>query len=138
MKAIRWPFWAGLGAAVAVWLVLGFTLPQTINLNDIFNVAALSAFFAALAFIAVYTIAGLTGPAKWWRSNVGTYLVLAAVSVLLIVAPIAFAVMFHHGLLNTWWWAWTYVCAHFLAAAMWAALGWLWLRGRVANGNGKP
>lgn len=133
MKAIRWPFWAGLAAAAAAWLILGFTLPYTTNLNDVFNVAALSAFSAALAFIVIYTIAGVLGPAKWWRTNVGTFLVLAAASVCIIVGPTAWAVLFHHGLIDTWWLAWGYVGGHILAAAMWGALGWLWIR----SPNGK-
>jgi hypothetical protein len=136
VKAIRWPFWAVLAVMVAAWVVLGFTLPgQAVNLNDVYDVAALAAFGAALLFIVVYTIAGLTGPAKWWRNNIGTYLVLAAGSVLFIVGPVAFAVLFHHGLLDTWWWAWAYTGGHFLTAVMWALLGWLWLRNRTPDGG---
>lgn len=135
MRAIRWPFWAILGAGFAAWLVLGLTLPQSVNLNDVFNVAAVATFLAAALFIVVWTVAGLTGPRKWWTNNVGTYLVLAAASVLCIVGPIAYAVAFHHGVLNTWWLAWCYVGGHFLAAAVWALLGWLWVRQSV---NGSP
>lgn len=133
MKPIRWPFWAILAAGAVAWVILGFTLPQTINLNDVFNVAALCCFFAALLFIVVYTVAGLAGPAKWWRNNIGTYLVLAAGSVLAIVGPVAFAVLFHHGMIDTWWWAWSWVGGHFLGATMWALLGWLWVRNRPAS-----
>lgn len=133
MKPIRWPFWASFAAAVAGWLILGFTLPYNTSMNDVFNGCATAAFGAALLFIVVYTVAGLRGPAKWWRNNVGTYLVFAAVSVLLIVGPIAFAVLFHHGQLNTWWWAWTWVGGHFLAAVMWFLLALLWLRNRPTS-----
>lgn len=136
MKPIRWPFWAAMGVLLAAWLVLGFTLPmRDVNLNDVFNVAALCVCGAALLFIIVYSIAGFTGPAKWWRNNIGTYLILAAVSIILIVGPVAYAVLFRHGVIDTWWLAWTYVGGHFLAAIMWALLGWLWLRGRPANGS---
>lgn len=135
MKPIRWWFWAGLAAGVAAWLVAGFTVPQTTNMNDVYNVAAVAAFAAAFLFVVIYTIAGLAGPAKWWRTNIGTYLVLAAVSVMAVVAPVAFAVIFNHGLLDTWWWAWAYVGGHFLAAAVWALLGWLRLSNRTPNGE---
>ena len=137
MKPIRWPFWAILGAGAAAWLMLGFTLPQTINMNDVFNGVALATFFAALAFIIVYTVAGLVGPAKWWRNNIGTYLVLAAASVLAIVGPVTYAVLFHHGVIDTWWLAWAYVGGHALAATMWLLLALLWARNRPA-GNGTP
>ena len=134
MKAIRWPFWAVLIAGGAAWVALGFTLPRSVNLDDVFNIASLCAFCAALGCIVVYTIAGLTGPAKWWATNVGTYLILAAVSVLAIVAPTAYAFLFNHGEIKTWWWGWAWAGGHFLAATMWAGLALLWLR-NPANGN---
>jgi len=136
VKRIRWWFWATLGGLVAAWVILGFTLPEaSFPGNDVFDAAALATFGAALAFIVIYTDAGLMGPGKWWRTNVGTYLVLAAVSVLLIVGPTAFAVLFHHGVIDTWWWAWAYIGGHFLAAATWGLLMWLRLR-HPGNGNG--
>ena len=135
MKPIRWQFWAALGAAAVVWLVLGLTVPQQdINLNDVFNGVALAAFFSALAFCVVYTVAGLLGPAKWWRNNIGTYLVLAAASVMAIVGPVAYAVLFHHGVIDTFWLGWAYVGGHFLAAVMWGLLALVWIRNRPTNG----
>lgn len=136
MKPIRWPFWAGLGTVAAAWLILGFTLPQTINLNDVFNGVSLAAWGAAFLFIVVYTVAGMLGPAKWWRNNIGTFLVLAAVSVLTVVGPTAYAVLFNHGVIDTWWLAWSWVAGHFLTAAMWLSLALLWVRNRPANNNG--
>ena len=136
MKPIRWPFWAGLATLIGAWLIAGAIVPNTdFPANDMFNVAALWAFFAVLAFIAVYTVQGLLGPAKWWRNNIGTYLVLAAGSVLAIIAPTAFAVLFHHGQIDTHWWAWLWIGGHFLAAVMWTALAGLWIRNRPANGS---
>lgn len=139
MKRTRWPFWAALGIGVVAWLIAGFTVPQTIDLNDVFNGCALAAFGMALAFIIIYTVAGLTGPTKWWHTNVGSYIVLAAVSVLFIVGPTAFAVLFHHGTIDTWWWAWAWIGGHFLAAVTWGLIGSLWLRETLhGNGQGPP
>lgn len=128
MKLLRWPFWAVMGAGAATWLILGFTLPYSTSLNDIFNVAATAKFFAILAFLVVYTVAGLRGPAKWWKTNIGTYLMLAAAAGLASTGPVAYAVMFNNGQLNTWWLAWVWIGGHALAATMWASLAFLWVR----------
>ena len=136
MKPIRWPFWAALGTAALAWLAVGLTVPQDdVNLNDVFNGVALAAFFAALLFIVVYTVQGLMGPAKWWRNNIGTYLILAAASVMAIIGPTAYAVLFHDGSIDTFWLGWAYIGGHFLAAIMWAALALVWVRNRATNGT---
>lgn len=137
MKPIRWWFWAALAAGGVVWLILGFTIPQSVNANDIFNAAAIAKFLASLAFIVVYTVAGILGPAKWWKTNVGTYIVLAAVASIAGTAPVAYAVLFNHGMLNTWWLAWAWIGGIAMGAAVWTLLAWLWLRNRVKV-NGTP
>ena len=133
MKAIRWWFWATLAAGAAAWVILGLTLPPGTNFSDVYNGGALAAFFFALAFIVIYTARGLLGGARWWKTNVGTYMVLAAVSVLAVIGPVAAAVLFHNGQVDTWWWAWTWIGGHYLAAVVWALLGALLLRNQ---GNG--
>ena len=135
MKRIRWPFWAALGAGGVAWLILGFTLPQTTNFSDVFNGGALAACGFSLAFIVIYTGRGLFGGAKWWKTNVGTYMILAAMSVLAVIGPVAAAVLFHNGQVDTWWWAWTWIGGHYLAAVVWALLAILLAR-NAGNGNG--
>lgn len=135
MRPVSMWFWVILAACVAGWFASGIFLQGgNVPANDLFDVASLSAFAAALAFAVIYTVAGFTGPAKWWKNDVGTYLVLAAVSVLFIVGPVSFAVMFHHGLIDTFWWVWAWIGGHFFGAVIWALLAGLWLRRRKTGG----
>jgi hypothetical protein len=129
LHPVRWPFWVVMAGGGVTWLLLGFNLPQQpANLNDILDVAMLCALGATLLFILIYTIAGLTGPAKWWRNDVGTYLVLAITANLGLVVPVAFAVLFNHGHIDTWWWGWVWAGGFFLSATTLLFLSWLWLR----------
>ncbi len=129
---LRLSFWIGFGICAAVWVILGFVLKSdTFPLNDIFDVASLAAFFAALGFVAVYTLAGFIGPkprSRWWKNELGTYLVLAKVSIMLIAGPVAFAVLFNDGLINTWWWAWVWTGGFFMAAVMVGGIVYMWAR----------
>ena len=128
MRAVRWPFWAGLAAFAVAWAVAGFALPVSTDGNLLFAVASVAAFFASFGFVLTYTVAGLRGPAKWWRNDVGTFLVLAVAAQLAVVGVPAFAVMFHHGMINTRWWAWAWIGGVFMSAVMVAGLSWLYLR----------
>lgn len=128
MNAISWRFWAAAAVLVTAWLILGFTLPGSVSANDIYDVAAVAAFFACVAFTGVYTIAGLRGPAKWWRNDLATYLVLAVASLAGVVGVPAFAVLFNGGLINTRWWAWAWIGTTAAAALMIGGLTWIYLR----------
>jgi hypothetical protein len=125
-------FWFAFAAGAIVWLVLGIALnPDSVPINDLFDIATLAVFCAALLFIAIYTSAGFFGPkprSKWWKNEVGTALVLAVGSLLFVVGPVAFAVLFNGGIINTWWWAWVWLGGHLLAACMLLMLVWLWIQ----------
>ena len=136
MRRIRWPFWAALGTVTLAWLLTGVFLPdRDFPANDLFNVGAVAAFFSSLLFIGVYTVRGLAGPAKWWKTNLGTYLVLAVGALAVLTGTPAFAVLFNHGMIDTHWWAWIWIGAHYLAAAMVLLLVLLLAR-NPENGNG--
>ena len=77
MRTISWRFWAIFAALTALYILAGFMYGKTAPDNLLFDIASVGAFGAALAFVAVYTILGLRGPAKWWRNDVGTFLVVA-------------------------------------------------------------
>lgn len=125
-------FWIGFGICAAVWVILGFVLESDdFPLNAVFDVASVAAFAVALAFVVVYTLAGFVGPkprVRWWKNELGTYLVLAKVSIMFIAGPTAFAVLFNNGLINTWWWAWTWTGGFFMAAVMVGGIVYMWIR----------
>lgn len=132
IRPIQRPFWIVVGISVIAWASLGTLLPrEKTPINDLFDIAALSAFFAALAFVIVYTAAGFIGHEprpRWWKNELGTYLVLVMISRLFVIGPTAFAIMFNEGKIDTWWWAWTWIGGHVLAAVMVFALVWIWIR----------
>lgn len=136
-RRITHPFWLTVGLGVLAWIVLGITLPrESVPLNDLFDIASLSAFFSSFAFVAIYTIAGLVGPApraRWWKNEVGTYLVLSFTAIMFIVGPVALAVLFNGGQINTWWWAWIWLGGHVMAAIMIGALAFLWIRNSLVE-----
>lgn len=123
--------------ALVLWVVLGFTLPrERMPINDLFDIVSLGAFFTSLGFVVVYTAAGFVGPdprARWWTNEVGTYLVLSFAAIMFIVGPAAFAVLFNGGLINTWWWAWSWIGGHLMAAIMIGGLTYLWIRNSLAR-----
>jgi len=131
-KRVRRSFWFVLGGCIVLWIILGIALdPEKVPVDTLFDIVSLGAFFTSFAFVVVYTAAGLIGPkprSRWWKNEVGTYLVLAFASVMLIVGPPAFAVMFNGGLINTWWWAWCWIGGHAMAAIMIGSLAFLWIQ----------
>lgn len=136
-RRIRHPFWILLCLGVVAWVILGFTLDQDdFPANDVFDFFAVGVFLMCLLFVVIYTIAGLTGPkprSKWWTNEVGTYLVLSFIAIMFIVGPTAFAIAFNGGMINTWWWAWTWIGGHAMAAIMIGALSILWIRNFLAE-----
>ncbi len=131
-RRVRHRFWILLTGAFILWLVLGFTLdPNDIPLNDVFDVATLTVFFASLLFVILYTVVGFIGEeprSRWWRNKVGTALVLTVGSIMFVVGPFAAAVLFNDGQINTWWWAWIWLGGHALAAFTLLMLNWLWIQ----------
>jgi hypothetical protein len=135
MRRVDWRFWTAAGLLALAYLLLGYVYGKTAPDNLLYDIAGVGTFCAAVLFIAVYTVLGLRGPAKWWRNDTGSSLVIAVGGIACITGPIAFAVLFNHGMINTQWWAWaeiggTYMCG---LAVLW--LSFLWLRDR--NGGGK-
>lgn len=136
-RRVRRGFWIALGLGVVLWFVLGFVLdPESVPINDLFDVFSVAAFCCCFAFVVIYTIAGLIGPkprSRWWKNEVGTYLVLSFAAIMFIVGPVAFAVMFNHGQINTWWWAWAWLGGHVMATFMIGSLAYLWIRNSLAE-----
>ncbi|HEY7432003.1 MAG TPA: hypothetical protein VH641_14875 [Streptosporangiaceae bacterium] len=133
MRRIGWPFWAALAAAAAGWVVAGICWGGRADGNLLYNIAAITACAAALLFIGVYTVLGVTGPAKWWRNDLGSLLVLAVASQLPMTGTITWAVLFHGGLVNTLPLAWALIGGTWASALVILALTAVWLRINLAS-----
>lgn len=139
MRRISWQFWLIAAAVVAAYVVAGFWFNHSAPANLMYDIGTVGTCVAAVLFIAVYTILGLRGPAKWWRNDVGTCLVLAVGSMLPHMGPLAWAVIFNHGMLIAPWPVWIELGGTFLSGLMILAMALLWLsspRSRTGNGGG--
>src|SRR6185437_203474 len=65
MRRVDRRFWVAAAVLAAAYTVAGFAWGKTAPLNDLYDVAGVGTFCAAILFIAVYTVQGLRGPAKW-------------------------------------------------------------------------
>ena len=132
MREIRWQFWAVLGTVVAGFAALGPFYAAKAPDNLLFDIATIGTFCAAALVIIVYTILGLVGPAKWWRNDVGTVVVMGAAAMMPLSGVLAWVVIFNHGLLTAAGLVWTEIGAWYWAWAAMIGLGLLALRSRRA------
>lgn len=133
MKEVRGTIWAVLGAVVAAWVILGVFYVDDAPANLLFDIATVGTFCSATLVLLVYTALGLTGPVKWWRNDVGTIVMLAAVALMPVSGPLAWAVIWKHGMLNTPVAVWTELGGWYLAWAATLAFGLLAARVRAAR-----
>lgn len=127
MIRIRWWHWVVLAAVVAAYAITGLFLGKHANDNLLYNIGALATCVTAVLFIVIYTILGLRGPAKWWRNLTGTSIVIAVASLIASYGEIAWAVLFHHGLVDTPAEAWILIGGVYLSFIGVLGLSWLWL-----------
>lgn len=128
----RRPTWrtAGLVAGgCALYAVLGYWLSSNGQVEEwLYRIGLTAATVVPVAFVAVYTWAGLRGTGAWWTDEIGTALVLAALSVIPVTAPLAWTFWVHGGILRSSWDAWLEVSGPCVTALAWARLCWIWLR----------
>lgn len=127
MRKIGWRFWVIVVTVIVAYMAAGWKYAAHAPANLLFDIGTLGTFFAAVLFIAVYTALGLRGPAKWWQNDVGVNLVLAVAALLPVTGPLAWAVIFHHGLLDTPLDVWIEIGGMFMSCLMILGLSWLWL-----------
>src|SRR5215471_11760200 len=87
-----------------------------------------------VAFAAIYTAFGLSGrrpEAKWWRNQLGTAEVAAALSLIPSFGPLAWTFWKDNGNLTPSWCAWAAVAGPVVTALAWAWLCLIWLRVRA-------
>lgn len=138
MKAEQpgWRLWAGIAAGAALWAAAGFWLSGNGSVEAwLYRIGLTIAAVAPLMFVAIYTWIGLRTdvPAAWWRDELGTMLVIAALTLVPIAAPLAYVFWFMGGQLHQSWLAWLEVSGPCVSAVAWLRLCWMWLV--LANGG---
>lgn len=67
------------------------------------------AVISPLAWIIIYTVQGVMGYGKWWRTDLGTNMVWMETGIIWTTGIILWAQWFNHGELNTFWQGWIYL-----------------------------
>lgn len=128
--------WTGLILGIALYVAFGYYWSGNGNIEEwLYRIGLTAATMIPLLFTGIYTFFGLSaGPsAKWWRQSLGTALVLAALSVVPITAPLAIVFWFYHGMLTATWLAWLEVSGPVLSALAWLRITQLWVRMRAVE-----
>lgn len=143
-RPVTWRLWAGIAAVAVTWAVTGYWLSSNGQVEEWMYRAGLTvASLAPLLFVAIYTWIGLRGKvaAAWWRDDLGTALVIAALSLVPIAAPLAYVFWFQGGMLTSTWLAWLEVSGPCVSSVAWLRLCWMWVwlsRRRAAPPAGRP
>ena len=124
LRSVTWRSWALPGALLAVFIVLGLTWHASGSTADwIYKIGTLGATFTPLLLTGIYT-----ATAKWWLNDLGTALVQSLLSIVVIAAPLAWAIWLDHGLITGGLLAWLEVAGPLLAAMTILRLCWVFLR----------
>ena len=119
------------GALAVLWAGTGWWLSSDDAVEAwLYRIGLTGAALAPVIFVAVYTWIGLYGnvPAAWWKDEIGTALVTAALTLVPVTAPLAVVFWFYGGHLTATWLAWLAVSGPCVSALAWLRLCLIWLR----------
>jgi hypothetical protein len=114
-----------------LWAGTGYWLSSNGSAEAwLFRVGLTGAALAPVLFVAVYTWIGLSGraPAAWWKDEIGTALVIAALTLVPLAAPLAYTFWLQGGVLTSTWLAWLEVSGPCVSALAWLRLCVMWIR----------
>lgn len=124
--------WTSIIALPVIYAGLGYWLAEDDVVEAwLFRIGLTAAAFIPLIFVGIYTWFGLHSQnpgAKWWKTQLGSALVLAALSLFPITAPLAWVFWFDGGMLHQSWLAWLEVSGPAVSALAWLRLCLIWLR----------
>lgn len=130
----RSPGWraaAVIAAGAALWAGAGFWLSGSSAAEAwLYRIGLTVAALAPLLFTAIYTWIGFYGrvAAAWWRDEIGTALVIAALTLVPIAGPLAWVLWKDNGILASAWLTWIEASGPAVSALAWLRLCWMWLR----------
>lgn len=138
MRKVTWRSWMLLGTGLSAYAALGWLWSGDGTVEAwLYRIGLTAAAVLPLLFAAVYTATR----ARWWRNEIGSSLVLAAIALIPTTAPLAYVFWFNGGILHSSWLAWLEVSGPALSALALARMCWVWLQlnrtRRVAGDDGK-
>lgn len=133
IKKTTWRYWTVVGVGLAVYGLLGWWWSSNGMTEEwLYRIGLTLASVTPILFAIIYGV-----QAKWWRNEIGSSIVLTALSMVPLAAPLAYVFWFNHGRLITSWLAWLAVSGPCLAALGLARMSWVWLRiGRKVRRHG--
>lgn len=124
---MTWRWFVVAAVLLAGYAMLGFWLSGNGVVEEwMYRIGLTVSTITPVLFVATYTVYGMRGHGKWWTNPLGSSLVVAALSLSYICAPLAYVFWFMNGLLTASWLAWWEVSAPCVAALAWLALAWVW------------
>ena len=125
LKRATWRSWALPGGLLAAAVILGLTWnPSGDQADWIFKIGTLGATFAPLLLTGIYAASGN----HFWTNTLGTALVQALLSIVVISAPLCWAIWVDHGMITGGLGAWLEVAGPLLAAITILRLCYVFLR----------
>lgn len=125
LRRVTWRSWAGLALVLGAYVGAGFWLGHDAAIEEmVYKWGLLAASVAPFALVAVYAASGN----KFWRNNVGTALVQAALCMVPVAGPLAYVFWVDNGLLTSSLLAWIEVSGPVLSALALLRLCWVLLR----------
>lgn len=128
MRLVGWRFWAVFVALVGSWIALGpFFDESTKAISWISKISIIAQPVAVILFVAVYTLLGLRGPYKWWRTDFGNRIVLFPLAVFMSSCVLVWALLFHAGSITGPLAAWIYIGGYLGSdiLLLWGTYVWL-------------
>lgn len=124
MREVTWRFWVAVLVMAVTYGVLGWWWSGNGNVETwIFRTGLTTATFLPVIFTGVYSKL-----AKWWKNNIGTAIVLAALSIVPTAGPLAYVFWFLQGKLSPSLLAWLEVSGPCLTTLALAYASYVWLR----------
>ena len=134
LRTVTWRSWALPGVLLATAIVLGLTWnPSGSQADWIYKIGTLGSTIAPLVLVGVYAASGN----RFWANDLGTALVQSLLSIVVIAAPLCWAIWVDHGRITGGLGAWLEVAGPLLAAMTILRLCYVFLRyHREGNGTG--
>lgn len=119
-----WRYWIIVVAGLAVYGLLGWWWSSNGTTEEwLYRIGLTLASVMPVLFAIIYGVR-----AKWWRNEIGSSIVLTALSVIPLAAPLAYVFWFDGGHLTTSWLAWLAVSGPCLTALGLARMSYVWLK----------
>ena len=131
MRRVTWRFWVPALTALAVYFFLGSWAGfQNRWDDDIYKWGLTAVVAVVMVFVLAYTAYGLAvkGSARWWKTDLGTSLVVVTLAMLPWAGGLAWVFWFQNGLLHPGTLAWIEISGPLIEAVAVAWRSYVWLR----------